>query len=134
MRVQPTQWLRGEQAPPPGDDRYRCGAFDDPDRPLPGSPGGGTTVQQADALLYRGVPATGTVLSVVDVKVPTLRVSHPDSASYEVRTRIGFSSQHKRSVVAVEGATLPIRVDPLDAGKVAVDTVALGFAPEVRRR
>ena len=101
-------------------------------------------------LLYSGVPATGTVLSVVDVKVPrllratvpagatiadlTLRVSPPDGASYEVRTRIGFSSQHKRSVVAVEGATLPIRVDPLDAGKVAVDTVALGFAPEVRHR
>jgi hypothetical protein len=90
------------------------------------------------------------VLSAVDVKVPrllratapagatiadlTLRVSPPDGASYEVRTRIGFSTQHKRSVVAVEGATLPIRVDPRDAGKVAVDTVALGFAPEVRRR
>ena len=142
--------LRGEQAPPAGDDRYRSGAFDDPDRPLPGLPGAGTTVQQADALLYSGVPATGTVLSVVDVKVPrllrapvpagatiadlTLRVSPPDGASYEVRTRIGFSSRHKRSVVAVEGATLPIRVDPLDAGKVAVDTVALGFAPEVRHR
>jgi pimeloyl-ACP methyl ester carboxylesterase len=38
------------------------------------------------------------------------------------------------TIVAVEGATVPIRVDPLDAGKVAVDTVALGFAPEVRHR
>jgi hypothetical protein len=142
--------LRGEQASQAGDDRYRTGTFDDPDRLLPGSSGGGTTVQQADALLYSGVPATGTVLSVVDVNVPrllratvpagatladlTLRVSTPEGGSYEVRTRIGFSTQHRRSVVAVEGATLPIRVDPLDANKIAVDTVALGFAPEVRHR
>jgi hypothetical protein len=106
----------------------------------------------AAAARLRGeqAPPAGIVLSVVDVKVPrllratvpagatiadlTLRVSPQDVGSYEVRTRIGFSSQHKRSVVAVEGATLPIRVDPLDAGKVAVDTVALGFAPEVRHR
>jgi hypothetical protein len=93
MRVQPTHWLVGYVA----SGRHR-----------PGTTGTG--------------PATGTVLSVVDVKVPrllratvpagatiadlTLRVSPADGASYEVRTRIGFSSQHKRSVVAVEGATV----------------------------
>jgi hypothetical protein len=140
--------LRGVHARPAEGDRYRAGSIDDPDRPLPGSPGGGTTVQQAEALLYSGVPATAAVLSVADVKVPrllratvpvgatiadlTLRVTPPDGEAYDVRTRIGFSNPHRRSVVAQMGATLPIRIDPADPVKVAVDTVALGFAPDRR--
>lgn len=134
-------WLRGEPADP-DQDLYRAGVVGDPDRPLPGSPGGGTTVQQADALIHAGAEATAVVLAAVDVPVPrllratvpaggppvdlTLEVTRPDGTTHRVRTRVGFSTPERRARVARVGAVLPVRLDD-DPNKIAIDTVALGF-------
>lgn len=135
--------LNGEPVEP---DRelYRSHAvIGDPSRPLPGTGGGGTTVQQARALVSSGEPVTGLVIEVTDVRAPRLmRGRLPEGASaadvvfevarehedrYRVRMRIGFSTPERRARVATVGATVPLRVDPLDRDKVAVDTAALGF-------
>ena len=135
--------LRGEPYDPDAE-LYRTGVIGDPDRPLPGSPGGGTTPEQANALVDGGVSAAATVVAAVDVPVPrllrftlppggplvdlTLEVDRPDGTKHRVRTRVGFSTPERRARVAQVGTTLPVRLDPEDPDKVAIDTVALGFA------
>ena len=138
--------LRGEPADPdasPEAELYRTGVVGDADRPLPGSPGGGTTVEQAQALVHDGSQATATVVAAVEVQVPrllravvprggppvdlTLEITRPDGTTHLVRTRVGFSTPERRARVTRVGAVLPVRLDPADPDKVAIDTVALGF-------
>lgn len=136
--------LRGEPFDPETDLYRAAGVVGDPDRPLPGTSGGGTTPQQANALVDDGTRATATVVAAVDVPIPrllraivpgggppvdlTLDINRPDGTTHRVRTRIGFSTPERRARVAQVGATLPVRLDPTDPDKIAIDTVALGFA------
>lgn len=136
--------LRGETYDPETELYRSAGVVGDPDRPLPGTPGGGTTPQQANALVDDGTRATATVVAAVDVPVPrllraivpnggppvdlTLDIDRPDGTTHRVRTRVGFSTPERRARVARVGAVLPVRLDPADPDKVAIDTVALGFA------
>ena len=135
--------LRGAHAQPAAGDRYRAGSIDDPTA-VTGLAGRRRHGAQAEALLLqrragdrgravgRGRQGAAAVARSVPVGATiadlTLRVTPPDGEAYDVRTRIGFSNPHRRSVVAQMGATLPVRIDPADPVKVAVDTVALGFA------
>lgn len=134
--------LRGE-SPAAAAGLYRTGVAGDPARPLPGSPGGGTTPAQAQALLMAGDPATATVLAVADVRVSrllaatmppgggadlTLRVQPFAGAAYEVRTRIAFGTPQRRDRIARVGETLPVRVDPTNRDRVAIDTALLGLS------
>jgi hypothetical protein len=82
-------------------------------------------------------------VAAVDVRVPrllratlppggppvdlTLDVDRPDGTTHRVRTRLGFSTPERRARAAQVGATLPVRLDPADPDKVAIDAVALGF-------
>lgn len=136
--------LRGEAAPAPADRRYRVPVIgSDPTRPLPGSPGGGTTVAQANALVSAGEPAVAEVTAAVDVQPPrllraaappggavdlTLRVIPATGEPYAVTTRVAFSARARRDYVAQVGATLPVRIDPAHRDRVAIDTVELGFS------
>ena len=137
--------LRAEPAPVPVpvDHAYRVPVIGpDPAKPLPGSPGGGTTIAQANALVAEGEPALALVTSAVDVQPPrllratappggvvdiTLHVTPATGAPYEVTTRVGFSTRARRDHVASVGATLPVRIDPARRDKVAIDTAELGF-------
>jgi hypothetical protein len=138
--------LRGEPVDPdtsPEAELYRTGVVGDADRPLPGSPGGGTTAEQAQALVHDGTRATATVVAAVEVEVPrllratvfrggppvdlTLEITRPDGTTHRVRTRVGFSTPERRARVARVGAVLPVRLDPDDPDKFAIDTMALGF-------
>lgn len=135
--------LRAEPAPAPVEERYRVPVIGpDPGKALPGSPGGGTTIAQANALISAGEPALALVTAAVDVHPPrllratappggvvdiTLRVTPATGDPYEVNTRIGFSTRARRDHVARVGATLPVRIDPARRDKVAVDSVELGF-------
>lgn len=111
----------------------------DPTRPAPGTPGGGTTPEQALQLVGTGERATATVLSVSPVQGPpgvpmpgvglydlVLDVARGDGTHYQTKTRMGFSTAERRDRVARAGAQIPLRLDPTDLTRVAVDTEALG--------
>jgi hypothetical protein len=124
-------------------DLYRVNVIGDPGRPLPGSPGGGATPQEARALIHSGEPGTALVLAVTDVRPPwlfrklappggvadlILQVTRADDTSYQARIRIGFSTRERRDRVATVGAELPVRIQPDEPEKVAVDTAALEWS------
>ncbi|MBV9380111.1 MAG: hypothetical protein JOY82_11290 [Streptosporangiaceae bacterium] len=115
------------------------GVFGDPGRPVPGRPGGGTTPEQAQALAGQGELASAVVIAAHEVSVPpemsppgglvdvTFEVTCRDGRTYTTRSRMGFSSEERRAMVATVGARVPVRVDPADQSRIAVDTVALGL-------
>ena len=118
------------------EDEY--GVWGDPQRPRPGSAGGGTTPEQAVSLVHTGQRATGIVLAVADLSPPglppgasaadvTFQVQLSDGTSYTAASRIGFSAPDRRARIAVPGAAVPLRIDPADRSRVAVDVAALGF-------
>jgi hypothetical protein len=127
-----------EEGPP----RYRVDVIGDHGRPLPGSPGGGATPQEATGLIAHGEPATAVVLAVTDVAAPWLlrvlrfpvppagvvdlliEVTRADNSTYQARMRIGFGTWERRERVATVGVSLPVRIDPAEPDKVAVDTGA----------
>jgi hypothetical protein len=117
----------------------------DPTRPAPGTPGGGTTPEEARQLLVTGERATATVLSASPVPVPAgitlppnavpgggwhdlmLDVTRADGSHYQTRIRVGFSTPERRDIVARAGTSVPVRLDPSDLTRTVIDTVALGF-------
>ena len=150
--VEPVSWREQERAraqaaadklnagSPPGATGAEDGpgVWDDPLRPQPGAAGGGTTPEQAVSLVHTGQRATGTVLAVAELSPPglppgasaadvTFQVQLPDGTSYTAASRIGFSAPDRRARVAVPGAEVPLRVDPADRSRIAVDVAALGF-------
>ena len=99
---------------------------------------GGITASDAAQLISTGESATAVLLHVADVAIPqqalpgptaslcdlTLRVTRGSGASYEASTRLGFRDAQRRATIAVIGAVLPVRIDPNDATRVVVDTIA----------
>ena len=97
------------------------------------------TVEAAE-LAVHGEPTTAVVVAVTPVDVPwsllsgpaasvvdlELRVTRSDGVSYQTTVRVGFSTAARRALVATVGATLPVRVDPRNPTRVAVDTARLG--------
>ncbi|MBO0869803.1 MAG: hypothetical protein J2P15_14685 [Micromonosporaceae bacterium] len=65
----------------------------------------------------------GPAASVVDLEV---RVSRSGGASYQTTVRVGFSTAARRALVAQVGAAVPVRVDPRNPTRVAVDMARLG--------
>jgi hypothetical protein len=99
---------------------------------------GHLSAADADRLSATGEAATAVLTEVVDVAVPaavlpgptaslcdlTLQVSRRDGTTYTAGTRLGFRDAHRRATVAVLGSVLPVRVDPADPSRVAVDVTA----------
>lgn len=99
---------------------------------------GHLSAAEAAQLGRTGRPGTAILLAVSDVPVPraalpsataslcdlTLRVSHPAGRTYDAATRLGFRDAARRAQVAVVGAVLPVRIDPEDDTRVAVDVEA----------
>lgn len=95
---------------------------------------------EAAGLAVHGEPATAVVVSVTPVDVPwsllsgpaasvvdlELRVTRSDGASYQTTVRVGFSTAARRALIAAVGATVPVRVDPRNPNRVAVDMARLG--------
>jgi hypothetical protein len=109
-----------------------------PGRAAPGTPGGGTTPEQAAAALsgQSGLQrATAVVLAAHEVAVPagmagggpagvvdiTLDITPPDGNAYTAVTRIAFSTPQRRAKVTGTGTTLPVLIDPADHSRVVID-------------
>jgi hypothetical protein len=109
-----------------------------PGRPAPGTPGGGTTPEQAaqafaDTSSMR--PATAVVLAAHEVSIPagmaggagagvvdiTLDITAPDGSAYTTVTRISFSTPERRAMVTATGTRLPVLIDPADRSRVVID-------------
>lgn len=100
--------------------------------------GGGGHLSSADAaeLQRSGIPATATVRGATRVQVPQamlpgpeaslwdldLTVDRADGSSYDAQTRVGFRTEARRHVLGVPGLRIPVRVDPADDARVAVDS------------
>jgi hypothetical protein len=94
----------------------------------------------ADAarLAATGEQATAVLVAIKDVAVPqaalpgptaslcdlTLRVTRSSGSSYDAQTRLGFRDASRRAAVAVIGSVLPVRIDPADPARVAIDVAA----------
>lgn len=95
----------------------------------------------ADAadLTTRGEQASAVLTSIADVDVPqfalpgptasladlTLQVTRQDGRTYTAQTRLGFRNAERRALIGTVGSVLPVRVDPADPGRVAVDVPAI---------
>ncbi len=106
-----------------------------PGRPMPGTPGGGLTPDQAAAAA--GLQeATARVLAVHEITPPpepggggpggvvdiTLDVSPATGSGYATTTRIAFSSPEKRARIAIVGRSLPVLINPGARDQIAIDT------------
>ena len=99
--------------------------------------GGGSHLSSAEAaqLLATGTPATALITAAVQVQVPqammpgpeatlwdlSLEVQRGDGTTYAATTRSGYRSEARRAVLGAIGLTIPVRVDPSDESRVAVD-------------
>jgi hypothetical protein len=96
------------------------------------------TAAEAQALIASGEPATAVVTGVTPLTVPQallpspeatmadlrLRVTRADGGSYDAGTRMGFRSARRQASIARVGQTIPVRVDPADPARVAIDVPA----------
>jgi hypothetical protein len=111
-----------------------------PGRPVPGTPGGGLTPEQAAQILAGGAGerASAVVIDAREIAVPpgmpsapagmadiTLEIRRADGTRYTAVTRVGFSTPERRARVATPGAQLTVRIDPGDRSRVAIDTTGL---------
>ena len=95
---------------------------------------GGLTGAEAARLLDRGQPARAVVTAVRDTSMLgmslaelSLDVTLADGTRFPAHTNLGFSAPERRERIARTGAEIPVRVDPEDRSRVAVDTRALGY-------
>ncbi len=103
----------------------------------------------ADALLFGGARATGTILSTTQMPIPPQFASHgatkwelemqvipaDGSAAYQGKVSIGVSTPEKAAVISQAGSSLPLRYDPYDRLTFVIDTIALGFGdPSLARQ
>jgi hypothetical protein len=54
-----------------------------------------------------------------------LEVARPGGDRYTTHLVVGFSTPERRTRVATVGTRLPVRVNPDQPGKIAIDTIAL---------
>ena len=99
---------------------------------------GHLSAADAARLAGTGEQATAVLVAIDDVAVPqaalpgptaslcdlTLHITRASGHSYTTRTRIGFRDASRRAAVAVIGAVLPVRIDPADPARVAIDVAA----------
>jgi hypothetical protein len=104
---------------------------------------GHLSAAEAASLAGSGERATAVLTGISDVAVPqaalpgptaslcdlTLQVRRADGRSYTARTRLGFRDAQRRAAIGVIGAVLPVRVDPRDDSRVAVDVAAFDARP-----
>lgn len=97
--------------------------------------GGHLSSAEAAALLQTGTPATATIASarrvpVLQAMLPgpdaslwdlDLDVQRGDGTVYRASTRVGFRSAARRGVLGEVGLRIPVRIDPADDTRVAVD-------------
>ena len=93
---------------------------------------------EAERLCAYGEPATAILTAITDVPVPqaalpgpaaslcdlTLEVTRANGTTYGARTRLGFRDAQRRAAFTASGLTLPVRIDPADHARVAVDVNA----------
>ncbi|HEY0248456.1 MAG TPA: hypothetical protein VGC45_09360 [Gryllotalpicola sp.] len=100
--------------------------------------GGGGHLSSAEAseLQRTGIAATATIRSATRVEIPhtmlpgpeaslwdlDLTVIRADGTSYDAQTRIAFRTEARRQVIGVPGLQIPVRIDPDDDARVAVDS------------
>jgi len=99
---------------------------------------GHLSAADAAQLAATGEQATAVLAAIKDVAVPqaalpgptaslcdlTLRVTRSGGSSYDAQTRLGFRDASRRAAVAVIGSILPVRIDPADPARVAIDVAA----------
>jgi hypothetical protein len=99
--------------------------------------GGGGHLSSADAarLLRIGIPATATIAAATRVALPAamlpgpeaslwdleLDVRRADGSAYRARNRTAYRTEARRAVLGAVGRTIPVRIDPDDDARVAVD-------------
>jgi len=99
---------------------------------------GHLSAAQAAHLQTAGEPATAVLTGITDVPVPqmalpgptaslcdlSLRVTRASGESYDATTRLGFRDAQRRLAVTAPGVVLPVRIDPADPARVAIDVPA----------
>lgn len=100
--------------------------------------GGHLSSAHAAQLQQTGTAATATITGATRVPIPqqmlpgpdaslwdlALHVVRADGSSYEAQTRVGFRTEARRHVLGEIGLTIPVRIDPSDDGRVALDGTA----------
>lgn len=118
---------------------------------LPPNYGGGQKLQNtgnradgvvlADALLFGGAKAMGTVLRATEMPVPVNFASHGASKweldmqvvpadgtpAFQGKLGTGVSTPEKAAIISQVGASLPVRYDPYDPQSFVLDSIAMGF-------
>lgn len=116
-------------------------AMGDPER----LPDGRTPVSVAEAeRLYReGEPATAVITAIDYLKLPAralpakgasiadvaLDIRRADGTTYSALARFGFRTPARRAQIGFAGAEVPVRIDPADPTRVALDRGALPPLP-----
>lgn len=99
---------------------------------------GHLSAADAERLSAGGEPATAVLTGITDVQVPqavlpgptaslcdlSLEVRRSDGQTYPARTRLGFRDARRRAALTAPGLVLPVRIDPADPARVAVDVRA----------
>jgi hypothetical protein len=99
---------------------------------------GHLSAADAGRLMATGEPATAVLTGIAEVPVPqaalpgptaslcdlSLEVTRPDGQTYQARTRLGFRDAQRRAAVTAPGMVLPVRIDPVDPSRVAIDVPA----------
>jgi hypothetical protein len=102
--------------------------------PLPdGSMPVGTT--EADQLLESGEAAMATITGIDFLPIPAavlpspeasianvaLKIQREDGSSYQALARFGYRNEARRAQVGFVGASVPVRINPDDPSRVALD-------------
>jgi hypothetical protein len=104
--------------------------------------GGHLSSAEAAALERTGTAATATVRGATRVPIPQAMLPGPDASlwdldltvvradgtSYDAQTRVGFRSEARRLVLGLPGLRIPVRIDPADDTRVALDSTTYDSA------
>ncbi|BBZ26351.1 hypothetical protein MMAD_06460 [Mycolicibacterium madagascariense] len=97
--------------------------------------GGHLTSAEAAELLRTGIPATAVITGASRVPLPAamlpgseaslwdleLRVRRSDGTSFHASNRTAYRTEARRNALGAVGLTIPVRIDPNDESRVAVD-------------
>ncbi len=98
---------------------------------------GHLSAADAERLSALGEPATAVLTAITEVPVPqaalpgptaslcdlNLEVTRSDGQTYPARTRLGFRDAQRRTAITAPGIVLPVRIDPADPARVALDDI-----------
>jgi hypothetical protein len=74
---------------------------------------------------YLDIPAAALPSPEASIANVALEIRRADGSAYRALARFGFRTAARRAQVGFVGATVPVRIDPADPSRVALDTTDL---------